>query len=368
MRRIFAIISGTIQSAVGSVARLFDGSGSTMRAIASAPSKALSAVNRGARSTYGYTTETLKQGGNAIYNYANDVTAVTQAATKKGVRSAVAVGKYAQKRAFELFNAANHLVDYAIRVLAAAPGSALEHIDGGYKTLRGYALKSATATRDAAHRGVGGAYAATKTARDGVYDLLQRGYQLADKYALGYAAAVPGVALAQLRGAYDTLGAYLAAAYERLVAALPERKLTPAETVVEEQMAERPTPSPPRERKIVVTPPPPAAAPVRAEVVQQPQPPSIDQEQVRAMIREQLELYDADKTGIADYALESSGGELLGIGCTREYTKKSRLQSIFGIPLYYAVYGPRTVIQASRERARNGARKCDRLFSAEAAA
>uniref|UniRef100_A0A1I7SEE2 SUN domain-containing protein n=1 Tax=Bursaphelenchus xylophilus TaxID=6326 RepID=A0A1I7SEE2_BURXY len=66
---------------------------------------------------------------------------------------------------------------------------------------------------------------------------------------------------------------------------------------------------------------------------------------VKALIKEYIERYDADKTGIPDYALESSGGSIIGIGCTQQYQEKSRLQSIFGYPLFYSNYGPRTVIQ-----------------------
>lgn len=43
--------------------------------------------------------------------------------------------------------------------------------------------------------------------------------------------------------------------------------------------------------------------------------------------------------------MESGGGSILGIGCTKQYDETSRLQSIFGVPLYFSSYGPRTVIQ-----------------------
>lgn len=38
---------------------------------------------------------------------------------------------------------------------------------------------------------------------------------------------------------------------------------------------------------------------------------SLDERRIRAIIREALAIYDADKTGMVDYALESSGGEVL---------------------------------------------------------
>jgi CRISPR/Cas system CMR subunit Cmr6 (Cas7 group RAMP superfamily) len=71
----------------------------------------------------------------------------------------------------------------------------------------------------------------------------------------------------------------------------------------------------------------------------------LDLTDVEKLIHEKISQYDADKTGQPDYALESSGGSIVGIGCTKVYEETSRLQSIFGIPLHYATYGPRTVIQ-----------------------
>lgn len=66
---------------------------------------------------------------------------------------------------------------------------------------------------------------------------------------------------------------------------------------------------------------------------------------IKKLIAEALRLYDADKTGKVDYALESSGGSVISTRCTETYKEKSRLESIFGIPLWYSSYSPRTVIQ-----------------------
>uniref|UniRef100_A0A915CEC5 SUN domain-containing protein n=3 Tax=Parascaris univalens TaxID=6257 RepID=A0A915CEC5_PARUN len=66
---------------------------------------------------------------------------------------------------------------------------------------------------------------------------------------------------------------------------------------------------------------------------------------IKELIAEALRLYDADKTGKVDYALESSGGSVISTRCTETYKEKSRLESIFGIPLWYSSYSPRTVIQ-----------------------
>ncbi|KHN77028.1 Nuclear migration and anchoring protein unc-84 [Toxocara canis] len=66
---------------------------------------------------------------------------------------------------------------------------------------------------------------------------------------------------------------------------------------------------------------------------------------IRKLIVDALRVYDADKTGKVDYALESSGGSVISTRCTETYKEKSRLESIFGIPLWYSSYSPRSVIQ-----------------------
>ncbi|XP_032683127.1 sun domain-containing protein 1-like [Odontomachus brunneus] len=73
----------------------------------------------------------------------------------------------------------------------------------------------------------------------------------------------------------------------------------------------------------------------------------MSEEHVRKIVKEILQIYDADKTGRVDYALESAGGEIISTRNTREYNVKSRAFTIFGFPLYYQSYdnNPRTVIQ-----------------------
>ncbi|VDM97697.1 unnamed protein product [Thelazia callipaeda] len=63
------------------------------------------------------------------------------------------------------------------------------------------------------------------------------------------------------------------------------------------------------------------------------------------MITDALDKYDADKTGKVDYALESAGASVISTRCTEPYKENSRLESIFGIPLWYSSYSPRAVIQ-----------------------
>uniref|UniRef100_A0A0N5AJ83 SUN domain-containing protein n=1 Tax=Syphacia muris TaxID=451379 RepID=A0A0N5AJ83_9BILA len=71
---------------------------------------------------------------------------------------------------------------------------------------------------------------------------------------------------------------------------------------------------------------------------------TLDYSAIKLMINEALKKYDADKTGKVDYALESSGGSVWSTRCTEAY-EKSRLESLFGIPLWYSSYSPRQVIQ-----------------------
>lgn len=68
------------------------------------------------------------------------------------------------------------------------------------------------------------------------------------------------------------------------------------------------------------------------------------EEAVRRIVREALAIYDADKTGLVDYALESAGGEIVSTRCTETYHTKSAQISIFGIPLWYPTNTPRTAI------------------------
>jgi SUN domain-containing protein 1/2 len=71
---------------------------------------------------------------------------------------------------------------------------------------------------------------------------------------------------------------------------------------------------------------------------------TIGEEDVRRIVRESLAIYDADKTGLVDYALESAGGQVLSTRCTENYQTKSAQISIFGIPLWYPTNTPRTAI------------------------
>lgn len=70
-----------------------------------------------------------------------------------------------------------------------------------------------------------------------------------------------------------------------------------------------------------------------------------NEDEVRRLIVGALKVYDADKTGLSDYALESAGGQVLSTRCTENYHTKSAQISVFGIPLWYPSNTPRTAIQ-----------------------
>lgn len=68
---------------------------------------------------------------------------------------------------------------------------------------------------------------------------------------------------------------------------------------------------------------------------------------VLRIVREVLAIYDADKTGLVDYALESAGAEVISTRCTENYRTKHAEISVFGIPIWYPSNTPRTVISPS---------------------
>ncbi|KHJ46711.1 hypothetical protein D918_03035 [Trichuris suis] len=70
-----------------------------------------------------------------------------------------------------------------------------------------------------------------------------------------------------------------------------------------------------------------------------------DWNEVDAHIAASLKRYDSDKTGLPDYALESAGGTILSVRCTESYDPKSRVLTLFGIPVFYKTYSPRKIIQ-----------------------
>lgn len=65
---------------------------------------------------------------------------------------------------------------------------------------------------------------------------------------------------------------------------------------------------------------------------------------IKKLVGEALAVYDADKTGLVDFALESSGGHVISTRCTESYQVKTAILSIFGVPIYYPTNSPRTAI------------------------
>ncbi|XP_054168050.1 SUN domain-containing protein 1-like [Oppia nitens] len=66
---------------------------------------------------------------------------------------------------------------------------------------------------------------------------------------------------------------------------------------------------------------------------------------VRSLISEALAVYDADKTGQPDYALEPSGGTIINTRCSETYDPHGVQYKIFGIPFWSSSVSPRAVIQ-----------------------
>ncbi|CAH1999316.1 unnamed protein product [Acanthoscelides obtectus] len=70
-------------------------------------------------------------------------------------------------------------------------------------------------------------------------------------------------------------------------------------------------------------------------------------ERVKQIVKEALDIYDADKTGLVDYAMETMGGQILTTRCTENYHYGKAVVSVLGIPLWYPTNTPRTVITPS---------------------
>ncbi|GFQ74943.1 hypothetical protein TNCT_383711 [Trichonephila clavata] len=72
---------------------------------------------------------------------------------------------------------------------------------------------------------------------------------------------------------------------------------------------------------------------------------SLTQEDMRKIVKEALLLYDADKTGKVDFALESGGGSVLSTRCSESYIEKTGKILVLGLPLWSNENSPRTAIQ-----------------------
>ncbi|XP_028828581.1 SUN domain-containing protein 2-like isoform X2 [Denticeps clupeoides] len=72
---------------------------------------------------------------------------------------------------------------------------------------------------------------------------------------------------------------------------------------------------------------------------------SITIKDMEQIVHRALSLYRADGTGMADFALESSGASVINTRCSETYRTRSACISLFGFPLWYHSESPRTVIQ-----------------------
>ena len=66
---------------------------------------------------------------------------------------------------------------------------------------------------------------------------------------------------------------------------------------------------------------------------------------VKKIVREALTKYDADKTGLFDFALETAGGSVLSTKCTEPYQVTTGVMSVWGIPFWWETNSPRTILQ-----------------------
>ncbi|KAM3964565.1 klaroid protein [Aphomia sociella] len=66
-----------------------------------------------------------------------------------------------------------------------------------------------------------------------------------------------------------------------------------------------------------------------------------DVEAVKRIVAGMLDVYDADKTGLVDYALESAGGQVISTKCTELYQIKTKQYSILGLPVWWVYTSPR---------------------------
>lgn len=71
----------------------------------------------------------------------------------------------------------------------------------------------------------------------------------------------------------------------------------------------------------------------------------LSKEEVEQLIRSALGVYDSDKTGLADFALEPAGGVVLSTRCTETYNSHRPRLSIWGFSLWSEPNNPRVVIQ-----------------------
>jgi len=68
-------------------------------------------------------------------------------------------------------------------------------------------------------------------------------------------------------------------------------------------------------------------------------------DEVVSIVHEALTVYDADKTGLFDFALESAGGTIASTRCTETYDVTQAVYHIMGVPIWWERQNPRTILQ-----------------------
>lgn len=67
--------------------------------------------------------------------------------------------------------------------------------------------------------------------------------------------------------------------------------------------------------------------------------------EIDGIVQEALNKYDADKTGMFDFALESAGGTIASTRCTETYDVSNAVYSVWGVPFWWEKNNPRTILQ-----------------------
>lgn len=70
-------------------------------------------------------------------------------------------------------------------------------------------------------------------------------------------------------------------------------------------------------------------------------------EKIEEYVNKTFYLYNADKTGMTDFASEAVGGSILFTRCTEVYTENSRWFTVFDVPISRLTVSPRVVIQGT---------------------
>jgi SUN domain-containing protein 1/2 len=66
---------------------------------------------------------------------------------------------------------------------------------------------------------------------------------------------------------------------------------------------------------------------------------------VSKIVADAIKVYDADKTGMFDFALESAGGTIANTRCTEPYDLSNAIYSLWGIPFWWESNNARTILQ-----------------------